>query len=77
MRATIPILLSRHSRIATTVQTLSREVDALFDALSSPSRFIDKVEEMGTLLREANAIESAEPERAAQMRARAALILLR
>jgi hypothetical protein len=45
--------------------------------LSSPNRIIDKVEETGTLLREANAIEASDPTKAARLRARASLILLR
>lgn len=73
MRATIPISLSRRSRIAMSVEALAREVDALLGALSSPNRFIDKVEEMGALHCEANAIESTDPERAARLRARASL----
>lgn len=59
------------------VAALAHEIDAVLDALSSPNRIVDKVEEMEGLHREANAIESTDPERAAQLRARASLIFLR
>jgi hypothetical protein len=58
------------------VESLAREAFALVDALSSPNRIIDKVVEMGALQREANAVEASDPVRAAQLRARASLILL-
>lgn len=77
MRASIPTSFNRRSRIRAAVETFAREVEAFVDALSSPNRLIDKVEQMGALHREANAIEASDPARAAQLRARASLILLR
>ena len=70
-------LQSRRNRLMAAVERLACEAFTLVDALLSPSQIIDKVEEMNTLHREANAIEASDPARAARLRARASLILLR
>ena len=77
MRASLPLSLIRRSRFMVAAKTLAREAIALVDALSSPNKIIDKVEQMDRLHREANAIEASDPARAAQLRGRASLILLR
>jgi hypothetical protein len=77
VHASLRVAFGRHGRVAAVLGTLAREVDALLDALCSPNRIIDKVEATGALFREANAIEATNPTRAAQLRARASLILLR
>ena len=77
MRAYVPITLGRRGRIGAVLKVPARELNALAGALMSPNAFIDKVEEMGALHREAIAIEAADPERAAQLRGRASLMLLR
>jgi len=77
VHASLRVAFGRRGRLAAVLGTLARELDAFLDALCSPNRIIDKVEAMGALFREANAIEATNPTRAAQLRARASLILLR
>jgi hypothetical protein len=77
MRTSFPLSFNLRSRFMAAAETFAREAIALVDALSSPNKIIDKVEEMDRLHREANAIEASDPARAAQLRARASLILLR
>lgn len=56
------------------LKTLATEVSAFLDAILYPGKIIGEVQQMRTLLLEAQRIEASDPARAAALRRRAARI---